>query len=122
VGDDLDGAIITGNFWTFEVNQDELNIEWFNLFVSSQEFIKICENASSGTTNRKYLDEDKFLNYELLLPSKEEQDDIISRYRKQKLYLDSLVKEITYQEKTLDQLKNQILLEAVQGNLVEQDP
>lgn len=70
---ELDGAIITGNFWTYEVNHELLNIEWFNLFVSSPEFIDICDKASSGTTNRRYLDETKFLNFVIGLPSIDEQ-------------------------------------------------
>jgi len=63
VPNDLDGAIITGNFWAYEVNHELLNIEWFNLFVSSPKFLDICDRASSGTTNRRYLDENKFLNF-----------------------------------------------------------
>ncbi len=72
----LDGAIITGNFWTFNFDPKLIDINWFNLFTSSSSFIDICSKASSGTTNRKYLDEDKFLNFELDVPSLDYQKEV----------------------------------------------
>lgn len=80
VPEELDRAIITGNFWTYEVNHKFLDIEWFNLYVSLPEFIEICEKTSSGSTNRKYLKEEKFLDFEIALPSLEEQSKMIHKY------------------------------------------
>lgn len=80
VPEELDGAIITANFWTYEVNHKLLDIEWFNLYVSLPEFIEICEKTSSGSTNRKYLKEKKFLDFQVALPSLEEQNKMIHKY------------------------------------------
>ncbi|MEC1376499.1 restriction endonuclease subunit S [Heyndrickxia oleronia] len=121
VGQDIDGAIITGNFWTYEVNSDILNIEWFNLFVSSSKFIKICEEASSGTTNRKYLNEEKFLNYELFLPSKSEQDAFVNKCFKYKNKVDLIANELDKQIENVKMLKEQLLEEALQGFLTDKE-
>ncbi len=82
VPEELDRAIITANFWTYEVNHKLLDIEWFNLYVSLPEFIEICEKTSSGSTNRKYLKEKKFLDFQIALPSLEEQNEMICKYNR----------------------------------------
>ena len=58
--DEVEGAIITGNFWAYDVDKKKVNIEWFNQFTNSADFYDICERASSGITHRKYLDENFF--------------------------------------------------------------
>lgn len=120
-GEDVDGAIITGNFWAYEVNKEILNIEWFNLFVSSDHFVNICDKSSSGTTNRKYLDENKFLAYEFHLPSLDEQNKFIKKYLNLKNYLDKVQTEIQAQQENIQKLRKQILKDAFKGNLVKQD-
>ena len=122
VNKELDNSIITGNFWAFEVNQEKLNIEWFNIFVSSSKFILICDKASSGTTNRRYLDEKKFLNYEINLPSLTDQDLFVKRYKKLKINIDLVNDEINEQKKYINYLRNTILQKALRGKLVEQNP
>ena len=32
--DEVDNAIITGNFWAFDVDNSKVNIEWFNQFTN----------------------------------------------------------------------------------------
>jgi len=122
VPNELDGAIITGNFWTYEVNHELLNIEWFNLFVSSPEFIDICDRASSGTTNRRYLDENKFLNFVISLPSIDEQCAFMEYFKNIKQKYDTIMIELRYQQDLFTKLRQSILQEAVQGKLVPQDP
>lgn len=122
VPDELDGGIITGNFWTFDVDKSKVDVEWFNLFTSSGNFYEICNQASSGTTHRKYLDESKFLNFEIYLPDIGEQKKFLTAYKNYNNYFKSLNFEISKQELYLQQLRQSILQEAVQGNLVAQDP
>ena len=122
VPNELDGAIITGNFWTYEVNHELLNIEWFNLFVSSPEFIDICDRASSGTTNRRYLDENKFLNFVISLPSIDEQCAFMEYFKNIKQKYDTIMIELRYQQDLFTKLHQSILQDAVQGKLVPQDP
>lgn len=115
---DLDGAIITGNFWAFNVNHDEVNINWFNLFTSSLQFLYICDVASTGTTNRKYLDEGKFIDYEVMLPDKELQDEIVAKYVKINEKLGLIQYEIDTQQQLLDEMKKNTLESAVKGQLL----
>ena len=61
VSEEVDGAIITGNFWTFDVDYSKINPYFLALITTTPEFIKFSENASNGTTNRHYLQENLFL-------------------------------------------------------------
>jgi hypothetical protein len=108
VPEELDNAIITGNFWTYEVDKNDVNIEWFNYFVSTEQFIEICEKTSSGTTNRKYLNENQFLNFELILPEMEEQEIVIEKLRKIK----SMFEEVERQKSIITEIKNLTLAES----------
>jgi len=117
----LDRAIITGNFWTFEVNKELLNIEWFNIFVSSPYFIDICSKASSGTTNRLYLDENKFLDFELVLPNLVEQGLFVQKYKSINYKFEMILKQLVKQQIFVRKLRESILLEGIQGSLVKQN-
>ncbi|MEG1738749.1 MAG: restriction endonuclease subunit S, partial [Odoribacter sp.] len=59
---ELDRGIITGNFWTFDVDYSKVNPYYLSLVVTTPEFIQFCEQASNGTTNRHYLQEPLFLD------------------------------------------------------------
>jgi len=119
---EVDGGIITGNFWTYEVDKKKVNIDWFNLFTSSGSFYEICDRASSGTTHRKYLDEKAFLNFEIGLPDINEQNRFIEWYKDFYSKHNSLTQEINSQLSNIQLLRQAILQEAVQGKLVPQDP
>jgi type I restriction enzyme S subunit len=119
--DEVEGAIITGNFWAYDVDKKKVNIEWFNQFTNSPDFYNICERASSGITHRKYLDEKFFLNYEILLPSVDEQLIQIEKINTQKISFGNLTTELTHQLTLVKKLRQQLLQDAVQGKLVPQN-
>lgn len=119
--DEVEGAIITGNFWAYDVDFSIINIEWFNQFTNSQDFYDVCERASSGITHRKYLNEDFFLNYEIELPDVEEQLAIVEEFKKNKITLETQSTELTHQLDLVKQLRQAFLREAMQGQLVPQD-
>lgn len=79
--DEVDGAIITGNFWAFDVDKSLINPYFLSLITTTPSFIKFSKNASNGTTNRHYLQEKAFLDQEIPLPSLEEQNKIVEAYR-----------------------------------------
>ena len=122
VPDEVDGAIITGNFWTYEVNEEELNIELFYIMTSLPFFDELCKNASSGSTNRQYLDEKKFLNQEITLPPIEEQNSFIEHFKKLQEKHSQTLEELQTQSKLINKLRSSILSDAVSSKLVPQDP
>jgi type I restriction enzyme S subunit len=93
VPEEVDGAIITGNFWTFDVDFSKINPHFLALLTTTPEFIKFSENASNGTTNRHYLQEDLFLNVKIPLPTLEEQNQIVAAYNKRIAEAEKLEKE-----------------------------
>ena len=93
VPDELDGSIITGNFWTFDVNYNIVNPHYLTLLTTTQAFVRFCEQASNGTTNRHYLQEPLFLNIKVPIPSLEEQDKLVEEYNKLIAIADKLIKE-----------------------------
>ncbi|MEG4504964.1 restriction endonuclease subunit S [Microcoleus sp. F6_B4] len=76
---ECDGAIITGNFWAFDVNYKLLDTKYFNYLTHTALFVEFCIKASEGTTNRRYLDESKFLSMQIPLPPLDEQRRIVAR-------------------------------------------
>ncbi|MDR1181188.1 MAG: restriction endonuclease subunit S [Bacteroidales bacterium] len=80
VSREVDGAVITGNFWTFDVDYSIINPHFLSLITTTSEFIKFSENASNGTTNRHYLQEHLFLAQKIPLPPLTEQTRIVENY------------------------------------------
>ena len=118
----VEGAIITGNFWAYDVDKKKVNIEWFNQFTNSPVFYEVCERASSGITHRKYLNESFFLNYEIFLPPVAEQLAQIEKIKDQKISFGEITTQITHQLSLVSQLRQSFLREAMQGKLLPQDP
>ena len=79
----LDGGVITGNFWTFDVDYSIINPHYLALLTTTDAFIQFCEQASNGTTNRHYLQEHLFLNIKVPVPSLDEQNKLVKEYNKQ---------------------------------------
>ncbi len=77
IPDECDNAIITGNFWTYNFDGNVLLKEYLHYLSIACLFTDFSKRASSGTTNRKYLDEGKFYNLEIELPSLPEQKRIV---------------------------------------------
>lgn len=76
---ECDNAIVTGNFWVFDVDQTKLSSSFFNYLSKSPTFIAACIGASDGTTNRRYLQEDLFLGMLVPSPPLAEQQAIVAR-------------------------------------------
>ena len=117
IPDELGGAIVTNDFLAFDINEDEVEIEFFNVFLQSPIFLEACIRASRGNTNRKRVDEDFFLNYRVNLPPLKEQSQLIKRVNKGRTAIATAQYEITHQETLLAKLRQAILEEAIQGRL-----
>jgi len=119
IPDELEGAIVTNDFLAFDINENEVEREFFNVFLQSPVFLEACIKASRGNTNRKRVDEDFFLNYPVDLPPLQEQHKQIKQINKGRTKLALAQHEITHQQSLLTKLKQAILQEAIQGKLTE---
>ena len=79
---EADGAIITGNFWVYDVDSEKANINYLILMLSSNVFMNTWQDCSNGSGNRLYLQEDRFLNYKVPMPSITKQKEIIKQFEK----------------------------------------
>ena len=78
VPSELEGAIVTNDFWLFDV-QNALS-EYLMLVLSSEPFQKYWQTQSSGTTNRQRVSESSFLNTRIAFPSITEQQALLDAY------------------------------------------
>lgn len=79
VPNDCDHAIVTGNFWAFDISTDRVEPRFIDLLTKTTLFVDYSIKASSGTTNRLYLQEEKFAEQQIELPPIEEQKKIIAQ-------------------------------------------
>lgn len=77
---ELDGAAVTQDFLTYSFNKNLIVPEFFVLLTTTKQFYDLCQRASSGTTNRQRIDEQIFLNFEIPVPSLEEQMKLVEAY------------------------------------------
>lgn len=119
---ELDGAVVTNDFWHFDIDERIVSKEYFLWLTSTPYFDDICNKASDGTTNRIRLQADRFYTQELFIPDIDNQHEVVEDLKKQGNKIDSLKKEYSYQLTQLDNLNQAILQEAVQGKLMPQDP
>ena len=77
---ELDGAIVTNDFPVFEVDTRKIISQFLVLISTTKKFIEFARKCSSGTTNRKRIDLDAFLNQQIPLPIIEEQTRILKEY------------------------------------------
>jgi type I restriction enzyme S subunit len=117
IPEELEGAIVTNDFLAFDINEDEVEREFFNVFLQSPVFLEACIKASRGNTNRKRVDEGFFLGYEVNLPPISDQHELIKQINKGRTKLALAQGEITRQQSLLAKLKQAILQEAIQGKL-----
>lgn len=81
IPDELGGAVVTNDFWLFNVDFSRLDREWLDLYAATSDFVGACTGASEGTTNRVRLKETPFLALEIPLPPLPEQRRIVARVK-----------------------------------------
>jgi type I restriction enzyme S subunit len=114
---DLNDGIITGNFWTFDVNYSIINPFYLSILTGTQQFQNLCQTASVGTTNRNYLQETIFLNFEIPLPSLLAQNELVEDYRSKLFEVDKYLSEVVAIEEKRKSYLNDIF--GIKNNIIK---
>lgn len=114
---ELDEAIVTNDFWYFEIDENIILKELFLELTATFWFDEICKKGSDGTTQRIRLQKDKFFNQVVWLPEKDQQQNTLAKIKKIKSKVNDLTQEKTKQNKLITGLKQSILQEAFKGKL-----
>lgn len=80
VPSELEGAIVTNDFPVFDVDTKKIIPQFLVLVSTTDKFVEFARKCSSGTTNRKRIDIDAFLNQQIPLPSIEVQEKMLEEY------------------------------------------
>lgn len=80
VPDELQGAITTQDFLSYNINKEKIHPKFLKILTSTDQFLKFCQSASTGTTGRRRIDEKFFLSIQIPLPSIVEQEKIVKAY------------------------------------------
>jgi len=80
VPDFLDGAIVTNDFWLFDIKNADA--DFLRLMLSSNKINSFWQSKSNGTTNRQRVDFADFMKSTLPIPPLEEQKTILQKYHK----------------------------------------
>lgn len=76
---ELDGAIVSNDFPSFEFRDPEqCDAAFMGWLVRSAPFVELCKAASEGTTNRVRIKEDRFLDQQIALPPLAEQQALVA--------------------------------------------
>lgn len=118
---DLEGAVITNDFWCLEPKDNLLDKEFFLFLTSTSFFDYICKVCSDGTTQRIRLQKDKFFDFEISIPSLENQKLLVEKLKTVNESGNSISTEITHQLDLIKNLRQAFLREAMQGLLVSNE-
>lgn len=113
---ELDGAIVSNDFPSFEVNEAGGYLPSFmSWLVQSSAFVDLCKKSSEGTTNRVRIKEERFLKQRVQLPSPDEQKAIVARLDALADKTRQLTTHIDAIEANADQLLAQCFRQAIAG-------
>lgn len=119
VPESCNDAIITGNFWDFEIDKNKADPQFLSLLMTTDYFIKLFDKASNGTTNRHYLQEDLFLKTEIPLPSLEIQKEFVKKYNDKIKLAENQEKELFQLEQDANKYIEQQLGIVCKNNVIE---
>lgn len=116
---EVNKCIVTENMPMFSI--EGINPHFLMFFIESDLFKRQVRNLKTSGTAQKSLHERQFLELNIPLPSEKEQEEIIGRCRFLQKSTRKTIEEIDRQQTYLQQLRESILQEAVQGKLSEQN-
>ncbi len=109
---ELDGAIVSNDFWAYDFDENKLFPKFLSHYVTTPSFIEDANRTSSGTTQRIRAEESAFLNIKIPLPPLNEQHRIVERIEK-------LSSHITKAQSLRDEadLESEVLLDTIVGKV-----
>ena len=119
VPESCNDAIITGNFWDFEIDTNKADPQFLSLLMTTGYFVKLFDKASNGTTNRHYLQEDLFLKTEIPLPSLDIQKEFVKKYNDKIKLAKNQEKELIHLETDADNYIAQQLGIVCKNNVIK---
>ena len=117
VPEELDGAIVTNDFWYFDVDETVVSRDFFLWLTTTPLFLDACIKSSEGTTNRRRLQGDKFYNFAFHFPEITEQQRLARSFNAFDVTFAALKDEFEQQSEYLKQLRQTVLQDAVEGKL-----
>jgi type I restriction enzyme, S subunit len=114
---ELDGAIVTNDFWYFDVDENIIKREFFYWLTNTPLFLDACIKSSQGETQRIRLQKELFFNFQLHLPSVEDQESFLKRIANSDALVEKLNQELDNQSEYCTTLRQSILQEAIEGKL-----
>lgn len=80
VSEEYAGAIVTKDFPTYRIDEQQVRPEYLLQFLLSGQFLGLVEHCSKGTTKRQRVDLGMLMSQQVPVPSLEEQDAILEKY------------------------------------------
>ena len=117
VPEELDGAVVTNDFWYFDIDESIIKREYFLWLTTTPIFLDACQKASKGETQRIRLQKEVFFNYEINCPTIDYQDEFLSTIASVIDNINELKKETEKQTELVKQLRANILQDAIEGKL-----
>lgn len=109
IPDDLEGAIVTNDFPVFDVDSSKILPQFMVLISTTPQFVEFARKCSSGTTNRKRIDIDAFLQQVIPLPSLDEQKAILKAYNEDLFEANQLLDEAMDKEQNINHYLDSML-------------
>ncbi len=117
VPDELDGAIVTNDFWYFDVDESVVKRDFFYWLTTTPIFLDACIKSSKGETQRVRLQKDAFYNFEFNFPPVAKQTFRLKHLQTIDNSMMALSNEQSHQKTYLTKLRQAILQEAIEGQL-----
>lgn len=117
VPDELDGAIVTNDFWCFNIDETKVKRDFFYWLTNTPLFLNACIKSSQGVTQRIRLQKKLFFDFEFRFPPLEEQENFLKKIQHADQNLKLILTENEKQQLYITQLKQAILQEAISGKL-----
>lgn len=117
---EVDGCIATENMPMFSI--EGINLEYLKFLLKSPYFYDELNKIQTTGSAQKSIHEREILEIEIPFPDIEEQAEIVKELSSKKENSIEISTELTHQLTLVKKLRHQLLQDAVQGKLVEQNP